>query len=182
MDFTGESGETCINNNLEGDQMKSAEVLVYDEKELVHGTKYEVDGYLIQTDLKKMAEDSLSRCSKSWTKCGVADDRGILMAIFDKNMDEIERINPNEDYWRILQELAKKRDVPVSKKKRFTMKDNDLITVCDACFRACCWQGEFMCEGARNAGTTEKSVAELRKMKLDNEVEPESEDYWKPTP
>ena len=83
--------------------MKAAEVIVFNDGELVHGTKYEVDGQLIQSDLKEMAEDSLSRCDKSWTKCGVVDDRGILMAIFSKDMIEIERINPNEDYWNILQ-------------------------------------------------------------------------------
>jgi len=39
---------------------------------------------------------------------------------------------------------------------------NELITVCDKCLRACCWQGEFMCDDARGAGTTEKTVQWLR--------------------
>lgn len=32
---------------------------------------------------------------------------------------------------------------------------DDLITVCDACKRASCWQGIFMCEQSRGAGTVE---------------------------
>lgn len=48
------------------------------------------------------------------------------------------------------------------------------VTVCDRCLRACCWQGEFMCDDARGAGTTEKTVGELRQLKRG-----EHEDYWR---
>lgn len=61
------------------------------------------------------------------------------------------------------------------------MKDEDLITVCDACFRSCCWQGEFMCDEARTAGSTNKTVAELRKLHAENDFYRESEHYWKET-
>lgn len=54
------------------------------------------------------------------------------------------------------------------------LKPDHRVTVCDKCFRACCWQGEFMCEAARAAGTTVKTVAELRAGKYG-----EHEDYWK---
>lgn len=50
------------------------------------------------------------------------------------------------------------------------------VTVCDQCHRACCWQGEFMCEAARRAGTVEMPVRELRKLAL------ESPDYWREQP
>ena len=52
------------------------------------------------------------------------------------------------------------------------MKDDDLITVCSACHRACCWQGIFFCDDAQQAGTVEMTVAELRKLDL------EHPDYW----
>ena len=47
-----------------------------------------------------------------------------------------------------------------------------LVTVCDKCLRASCWQGYFYCEEAKNAGTVEKPIAELRKLEL------ESSHYW----
>jgi len=46
------------------------------------------------------------------------------------------------------------------------------VTVCDKCHRACCWQGEFMCDKARNAGTINVPVSLLRRLAL------ESPDYW----
>lgn len=38
------------------------------------------------------------------------------------------------------------------------------ITVCDQCLTASCWHGEFMCSGSPNAGTVEKTRAELRRL------------------
>ena len=43
-----------------------------------------------------------------------------------------------------------------------------LVTVCDACLRAACWHGIFMCDEARDAGTVEKTVAELRALKREH--------------
>jgi epoxyqueuosine reductase QueG len=52
--------------------------------------------------------------------------------------------------------------------------DEDMkITVCDSCFRACCWQGVYMCNESRDAGITEKTVAELRKLNY------EHSSYWR---
>ena len=42
--------------------------------------------------------------------------------------------------------------------------ENAKVTVCDSCLMASCWQGIFMCEDARTAGTTEKTVKELREL------------------
>lgn len=47
------------------------------------------------------------------------------------------------------------------------------VTVCDKCLQASCWQGIFMCWESRGAGTTEKTIAELRDLNLENEC------YWK---
>jgi hypothetical protein len=52
------------------------------------------------------------------------------------------------------------------------IKDTDRITVCDACLQASCWQGIFMCNEARDAGVVVKTVAQLRKLHLENES------YW----
>ena len=48
----------------------------------------------------------------------------------------------------------------------------DTVTVCDRCLRATCWHGNFMCDDAKNAGTVEKTVDELRKLNLENPC------YW----
>lgn len=48
----------------------------------------------------------------------------------------------------------------------------EYVTVCDNCLKACCWQGMFMCDDARTAGTTVKTKTELRKRNL------EHESYW----
>jgi len=40
--------------------------------------------------------------------------------------------------------------------------DAQIVTVCDACLMACCWQGEFMCDLSKDAGTIDKTVAELK--------------------
>lgn len=48
-----------------------------------------------------------------------------------------------------------------------------LITVCDKCFRATCWQGMFMCEEAREAGIVKKSRRHLARLNLEHPC------YWK---
>ena len=54
------------------------------------------------------------------------------------------------------------------------MKENDcMITVCAECLQASCWQGAFMCDDFMEAGTTEKSVKELKELNF------EHSDYWK---
>lgn len=52
------------------------------------------------------------------------------------------------------------------------LRDDMLITVCDACLQASCWLGEFYCDDYRSAATTEMTVRELRKLGR------ESPDYW----
>jgi hypothetical protein len=47
------------------------------------------------------------------------------------------------------------------------------ITVCDKCLRASCWQGLFMCDSSRLAGTVKKTVKELK------EIDLEHPSYWK---
>lgn len=46
------------------------------------------------------------------------------------------------------------------------------ITVCDKCLRACCWKGVFMCDDSRNAGTTERTAKQLKRLGR------EHSDYW----
>ena len=43
-----------------------------------------------------------------------------------------------------------------------------MITVCDKCLQASCWQGEFMCGESKTAGTVKKTVAQLKKLNLEN--------------
>lgn len=49
---------------------------------------------------------------------------------------------------------------------------NTMIQVCDKCFRACCWQGIFMCDESKDAGTCYKPLGELMEKAL------EHPDYW----
>lgn len=53
------------------------------------------------------------------------------------------------------------------------LKDSDKITVCDNCLQASCWQGVFMCDESRGAGTVVKTVAELRALGREHPY------YWK---
>ena len=50
---------------------------------------------------------------------------------------------------------------------------NKIVTVCDKCFQASCWQGIFMCQESETAGTVEKSIEELEKLNLENPC------YWR---
>lgn len=58
------------------------------------------------------------------------------------------------------------------------MSATDLITVCDHCLQASCWQGIFYCDDYKTAGTVQKTRAELQGMR---EADPEFENpsYWK---
>jgi len=47
------------------------------------------------------------------------------------------------------------------------------ITVCDNCLCASCWRGFLMCEGAKDAGTVEKTIEELKELNL------EHPSYWR---
>lgn len=49
----------------------------------------------------------------------------------------------------------------------------DLITVCDHCLQASCWQSEFYCDDYKTAGTTTKKRAELAELNRENPS------YWK---
>ena len=48
-------------------------------------------------------------------------------------------------------------------------EEDELITVCSKCFRACCWQGYFMCDEAYSAGTIEMEKSRLIRMNLEHE-------------
>jgi len=48
-----------------------------------------------------------------------------------------------------------------------------LITVCDKCLQASCWQGIFMCDESRSAGIVQKTRRQLRKLAR------EHPSYWK---
>lgn len=46
------------------------------------------------------------------------------------------------------------------------------VTVCEACRRASCWQGEFCCDDYKTAGTTQETRGALALLNL------ESRHYW----
>ena len=46
---------------------------------------------------------------------------------------------------------------------------NEMITVCDKCFTASCWQGIYMCQESQNAGTIQKTRAELIGLNLEHQ-------------
>lgn len=49
----------------------------------------------------------------------------------------------------------------------------ELVTVCDKCLTATCWQGLFYCDDYLIAGTVQKTRKELAKLDRENS------DYWK---
>lgn len=49
---------------------------------------------------------------------------------------------------------------------------NEYVAVCDECLRASCWQGIFMCEKSRGAGTMDLDVRYLQARAL------EHPDWW----
>lgn len=50
------------------------------------------------------------------------------------------------------------------------------VTVCSRCLRACCWQGEFMCDEAAAAGIVERRVSSL--IRRLGEAEIEHPQWW----
>jgi epoxyqueuosine reductase QueG len=50
----------------------------------------------------------------------------------------------------------------------------ELVTVCDQCLQASCWQGEFYCHEDKTAGTKQMTRKELAKLGRENS------DYWMP--
>lgn len=57
--------------------------------------------------------------------------------------------------------------------KAMRMWTIELVTVCDKCLQASCWQGIFYCDDYKAAGTIQKTRKELAKLNLENS------DYWK---
>ena len=47
-----------------------------------------------------------------------------------------------------------------------------MVTVCDKCLRACCWQGILMCDDGLTASTIDLPISELKRLSR------EHPDYW----
>lgn len=43
-----------------------------------------------------------------------------------------------------------------------------MVTVCDRCFRASCWNGVWPCDEYRTGGTVEKPMSELIELDLEH--------------
>lgn len=48
-----------------------------------------------------------------------------------------------------------------------------LVTVCDSCLCASCWQYEFLCENYKEAGTRQMTIPQLRELNREHPC------YWK---
>lgn len=55
-----------------------------------------------------------------------------------------------------------------SEDRQSNQDEDRIVTVCDKCLTACCWRGELMCYEAKEAGTVEKTVKELKVMNLEH--------------
>ena len=60
--------------------------------------------------------------------------------------------------------------------RRRPKRYDPIITVCSRCLRACCWQGEFMCEDAYSAGIVNRRVSTL--IRRHGQGELEHPDWW----
>lgn len=67
---------------------------------------------------------------------------------------------------------SKDFEPPKKGEARTPLTDDVEVIVCDECLQASCWQGEFMCDGSRDAGIGVLTVGELRKLNRENE------EYW----
>lgn len=90
--------------------------------------------------------------------------------VSESRIRQIEAENVEEFYPKMVDEL---KNLLISEGIRIWWEEVKTVTVCDKCLRASCWRGEFHCDHAREAGTTVKTVEELRTLNL------ESPDYWK---
>ena len=54
--------------------------------------------------------------------------------------------------------------------------NNRLVTVCDKCLKASCYQGIFLCDDAYYAGEKKLSIKELKKLNLEHPSYWENED------
>jgi hypothetical protein len=43
-----------------------------------------------------------------------------------------------------------------------------VVTVCAACLCASCWHGDFMCDEAKDADITTRTVSQLRKLRREH--------------
>ncbi|KKK63314.1 hypothetical protein LCGC14_2995510 [marine sediment metagenome] len=48
------------------------------------------------------------------------------------------------------------------------MTNSTLVTVCDKCLRASCWNGEFMCDQAQSAGVIYAKMDDLIDLDLEH--------------
>jgi hypothetical protein len=56
--------------------------------------------------------------------------------------------------------------------QRYDLRDEDVITICSYCLRACCWAGIEYCSGAKIADTMDVTVARAK------ELAREHPSYW----
>lgn len=49
-----------------------------------------------------------------------------------------------------------------------TEAENQMITVCDKCLQASCWQGAYMCWEWKGAGKVQKTINELKALDLEH--------------
>jgi len=61
---------------------------------------------------------------------------------------------------------------PITPRRLPRSNENRLVTVCAACLRASCWLQEHTCDAYRAAGSTRRTVRELR------ELDREDSSYW----
>lgn len=101
-------------------------------------------------------------------KVGVASRVGESFS--NLKVREIEVDESEDSYPKLVEAL---RSLLITEGIYFWWNELKTVTVCDKCFRAACFQGEIHCNHATEAGTTVKTVDELRAMNL------ESPDYWR---
>lgn len=97
----------------------------------------------------------------------VAHPNGEAGVMFGVNEDEVEPLSDRPP-------AAAPRSEPLDAASHWWQTK---ITVCDKCFQATCWQGVFMCDESQNAGTVDKTIAELIALNTG-----EHPDHWTTTP
>ena len=109
-------------------------------------------------------------CNHSGQACPFDNEKSAVM----EAMDRCEQEQKKDWVAEKLQDEAFRKGVEKLRVKACEDQDR-LVEVCAACYKACCFQGEFMCDDNVLAGTRMMTVRELEDLGF------ETSEWWGPT-
>ena len=86
--------------------MRKLTVSLFNRGKYIGSMVYEAE-YVTETDLVEMTKNTIHKAGVEWTRAGVGDERGILVAVFKNHNNAVELmplINPQGEYAKYLTE------------------------------------------------------------------------------